>query len=279
MENILLAINAESPNWNTLDFACYIAKVTGSGLTAVFLENLAAEEKLVIKKMYEATYIDWELDENSPRYQEKMKLIEQNIERFKKRCAEHGITNSIHRDKDAPNKDLISETRFADVLILDPEMSFDSSARRLPTGFAKKILEGSECPVIIAPYDFYAIDDLVFAYDGSRSAVFAIKQFIHLFPVFGNKKIIVLQVEENPDSPVMETREIEALLKAHYTDIQPQVLQGKPDNELFKYLLNRKNSFVIIGAYGRSFISNLFRHSTAELMMKAIDLPIFIAHC
>lgn len=278
MEYILLAMDPEKPNWNTLDFACDMAKLTGSRLTAVFLENMVSEEKLVVKKMYEGTYVDWEIDKNSPRYQEKMKLIDQNTDEFKSRCAAHGVAGNIHYDKDFPDRDLIKETRFADILILDPGMSFKKHIKQMPTGFAKKVLEESECPVIIAPYEFNSIDDLIFAYDGSSSAVFALKQFIHLFPAFENKKMTVLLVDEDPDAPVKGTREVEELLKSHFTEVQLKVLQGKADEELFKYLLNKKNSFVIMGSYGRGLVSSLFKHSTAELMIKTINLPMFIAH-
>ncbi len=274
---MLVAVNAENPNWNSFDFACYISKITGSGLTAIFLENIITEKTLVAKKMYEGTYIGWEVDEGSPEYQQKMKLIDQHIEQFEKRCVNNGITAGMRRYKNAPDKELIDETRFADVLVLDPEISFNKHSKQSPTGFTEKILEQAECPVLIAPHYFHNVEDLIFAYDGSKSAVFAIKQFMHLFPEFNDKKMIVLQVEEKPND-VPEMKRIEELLKTRYTNIQSEVLRGRAVEKLFKYLLDKKNSFVIMGAYGRGPVSTLFKHSTAELMIKAIDLPIFIAH-
>jgi hypothetical protein len=46
----------------------------------------------------------------------------------------------------------------------------------------------------------------------------------------------------------------------------------------YRYLLEKKNVLVVTGAFGRSTLSDLFKHSTAELLVKTIDLPVFISH-
>ncbi len=47
MEKILLALDAVNLNTNAIDFACFIAKLTHSRLTGVFLEGLLDERPLV----------------------------------------------------------------------------------------------------------------------------------------------------------------------------------------------------------------------------------------
>ena len=47
MEKILLAMDALNLNMNAIDFACYVAKLTRSRLTGVFLEGLIEERPLV----------------------------------------------------------------------------------------------------------------------------------------------------------------------------------------------------------------------------------------
>ena len=46
---------------NTLEFACYLGRMTKSKVTGVFLENLAAEEKPLLKQMQGMDYTDWEV--------------------------------------------------------------------------------------------------------------------------------------------------------------------------------------------------------------------------
>ena len=57
---ILLAIDAINPDKNAMEFACYLGRLTKSKVTGVFLENLAAEEKPVLKQMLGMAYMDWE---------------------------------------------------------------------------------------------------------------------------------------------------------------------------------------------------------------------------
>jgi nucleotide-binding universal stress UspA family protein len=34
----------------------------------------------------------------------------------------------------------------------------------------------------------------------------------------------------------------------------------------------------VMGAFGRSMLSGFFKHSTAELIIKTVNLPVFVAH-
>lgn len=63
MEKILLAIDAINLDNTSLKFACYLAGLTNSKITGVFLENLLAEEGPLVNKMQEMNYGDWEADE------------------------------------------------------------------------------------------------------------------------------------------------------------------------------------------------------------------------
>ncbi|MBO9201579.1 MULTISPECIES: hypothetical protein [Niastella] len=49
-------------------------------------------------------------------------------------------------------------------------------------------------------------------------------------------------------------------------------------DELFGYLPEKKNVFVVMGAFERNMLSGLFRASTAEIIIKTINVPVFIAH-
>ena len=51
MEKILLAIDAINLDKNSLEFACYLAQLTKSKVTGVFLENLMSEERPVLRQV------------------------------------------------------------------------------------------------------------------------------------------------------------------------------------------------------------------------------------
>lgn len=278
MDKILLAIDAEKIDMDALGFACYIAKLTNSKITGVFLENLAANEKPVLKKAYGTKYLEWELDESSVQFQDKKQLIEKNIQVFKDTCEKKFTKHKLHRDRGVPVREIVNESRYADLIITDSTTSFGKKMESRPTEFVKDLLKNAECPVIIAPKTFTAIDELIFTYDGSKSAAFAMKQFTYLFPEFDDRKVTVLQVNKDGEWNDPDKYNLKEWLQNRYSAIGFEVVKGNTEDKLFDYLFRRKNAFVVMGAYGRNTVSRLFKPSQADILIKKISHPIFISH-
>lgn len=278
MKKILLAIDAISPDKASIDFACHLASLTQSKIIGVFLENLVADQEPVLRKAFGTTYIDWELNENSPEFKEKREKAELNIAEFGQICERRNVRFCIHRDKGTPAEEILKESRYADLLIVDADTSFKKRYEGVPSGFVREILQEAECPVIIAPGSFYGIDEIIFTYDNSRSAAFAIKQFSYLFPELADRKVTVLQVNKTGLWQDEEKAELREWMQNNYSSIGFEVLKGDEQDKLFEYLFNRPNAFIVMGAYGRTALSRFFRESTADLIIKTVTRPIFIAH-
>ena len=274
MDKILLVIDGIEPSIPALDFACYLGRLTRSKITGVFLENLPAEQKPVLKTVHGSPILDWELDETSLEYIGRQKMIDANITRFKEACTSRSVQSNVHRDAGVPTKEIISESRYADIIVVDAATSFNKTFEGSPTEFVKDVLKDAECPVIIAPEDFEGLDEIIFAYDGSKSAAFAIKQFAYLLPELEDKRAILLALEWNEE----DKHNIGEWLQNRYSAIGFQVLEGNTDDRLFDYLFKRKKSMVVMGAYGRTSVSRFFKKSHADRIIKTMTLPIFISH-
>lgn len=276
MEKILLALDRRVINMNVVDFACFLARLTRSELTVILLQS-EEPEATGAKDMDQ---LHQEAEVGSAVLERKLtkKTTEDNLLHFESACQNRGIRIRIHQNEGEPVSEIISESRFADMLVVDPEMSLGSRREAVPTHFIKEVLSNSECPVVIAPYSFNGIEEVVFAYDGGASAIFAMKQFSYLFPELEDLKLTILQVSEEQQVPLIEKKKLIEFLQMHYSSIGFRILEGKASDELFKFLHDKKNIFVVIGAYGRKNLVDLFRHSTADLLLKAVNLPVFIAH-
>jgi nucleotide-binding universal stress UspA family protein len=148
----------------------------------------------------------------------------------------------------------------------------------MPSHFVKDVLEGSECPVLVAPYSFSSVEEVILTYDGTDSSVFAIRQFAHLFPGLADKKVVVVSVRDGEGTTLEQQFKIKEWLKAHFPQAEFVVLRGSASDELFGYLIDKKNALVVMGAYGRKMFSRFFKPSQARLVMKSVNLPVFIAH-
>jgi nucleotide-binding universal stress UspA family protein len=271
MRKILVAIDAQNVNSKAIDFASYAAVLTKSRLTGVFLENIIFEE------MSELAGVSSYSSEISS-LEERNKKTEENILFFREACEKRGVTSNIHRKRGMPTDEMIEESRFADMIIVDAEMSFKKKIESVPSEFVKNLLEEAECPVIISPQSFDGIDEIIFSYNGSGSSVLAIKQFTYLFPEFHNKKITLLEVNKEDENTIRSKPKISEWLKAHYDEIDFKLLNGSPEEELYKYLLGKENLLLVMGAFGRGVISSLLKPSRAKLIVSTTNFPIFISH-
>jgi hypothetical protein len=279
MENILLVIDGARMDRAMIDFSCYLAKLTRSRFRAIFIEQPDEEGESDKFEIFGSANNSTVLSQKPVEKQKILQACESNQKLFAEAC----ISNSIDFDIRSQYNDgwmdlLIQESRFADVMIINPQTSFSDRIASIPSGFARQVLEKSECPVIIAPSSFEGIERLLFAYDGSKSCVFAIKQFAHIFPQLKELPVTLLRVGSAEDAFVNDAHRIEELLDAHFPNNHFELLEGSASNELFGYLLGKKNMFVVMGAYGRNNVSRFFRQSTADLVMKTINLPFFISH-
>ena len=279
MEKILLAMDAIKPSKNALEFACYLGRLTKSKITGVFLENLEAKERPVLKQLQRMTSLDWAEEEHTKEQMaHKEQLTEKNIALFKDGCVCRDVSFNIHHDRGAALTALVEESRYADLIVTDAELSLHKTFSGVPSEFVRTLLKTSECPVIIAPEKYEAINEIVFTYNGSRSSVYAIKQFTYLFPQLSHLKTTIIQANAAGEWHGTDKHKFSEWLKDHYTDLHFEVMQGDAGTKLFDYLFTKRNMFLVMGAYGRNALSEFFVKNPADFLIKVVTQPIFIAH-
>jgi nucleotide-binding universal stress UspA family protein len=278
MIKILVALDCRVINLRTIDFACFMARLTHSKLIGIFLEEREFEKTPTRKIVLGQPYIETIVASDIPGNEARQKTMLENIHVFKDACENRGIPTGSRVADGIPATEIVRETRFADVLIVDATTSFSNKPEASPTDFVKEILTRSECPVIIAPESDGIIGEIIFPCDYSRSAATAIKHFSYLFPEFGNKKLTVLEVKKEETKPDADVGRLNEWLAVHYQNAVYVSLKGDPTDEIFAYLLKRDNIMAVMGSYGRSSLSRLFRPSHAELVTKTMTRPLFISH-
>jgi hypothetical protein len=273
MEKILLVLNARQPDMISIDYACFIAAATKSSLTGLFIENLFEYVPSGGK------YSPYSIETAAPVLGSVKSDTSHSVRIFKEECMIKGISSEVLIDKGEPIQEAVYESRFADLLIVNPGISFYGREEDIPSHLVKEILMHSECPVILTPTVFEDPDEIIFCYDGSASSVFSIKQFTYLLPEFGNRNLTFLEVNKSGREEFDEShRRIMEWLRAHYSAVYYHVLKGQVKDELFNYFFMKRKKMIVMGAYGRSVISNFFKKSNADVLMSTVDLPLFISH-
>jgi hypothetical protein len=204
--------------------------------------------------------------------------IKKRIEWFESSCQKNNIEYRIHNDTDnLIIHELEKETRFADLLILSAEAFYNLSEETEPEGYLKSILHLAECPVLIVPQKFDFPDNVIFAYDGSKSSVYAMKQFAYVLSELCNKEVIVAYEEKESEDNMPEEILIHELAARHFN--KPTFLKTNKDYfRLSSWIKERKNAMLVTGSYSRSNFSELLKKSFVSDIIREHKLPVFIAH-
>jgi hypothetical protein len=276
MEKILVLMDPMKPGNHALEFACFLGRLTQSNINCIFPDH-PGTVKSVHRDLHGFPVVFAEQDLKMNQIATEAR-IEERISGLKKKFAGTDIYFEAHRNYPLHEEDIIRASRFADLLVMDPGMTLDRGSEASLSSFVTDILKKSACPVIVAPEDFEALDEIVFCNDNTPDSIFAIKQFTHLFPQLQSKKLVLLQVMEISERKPSGENRLEEWLKSHYRDFRFEIFNGDVNHVLFDYFFKRKNIFIVMGAYGRSALSTFLKKSTAGPLIKMITQPIFISH-
>ena len=193
-------------------------------------------------------------------------------------CDRIGLRTSILLDRPITAQELSQEAKFADLLILDHAIPFDSTSSNGYTNRLQELLQTAACPVLILRDGAIVIEELIFTYNGTASSIFSIKQFTQLFPGLSDRPVSLLYVAEEHAPSIPHHEKIMSYLQYHYSKIGVRILKGRPSTEITNFLRNRKTAMVTFGAYGRNNLSLFFHPSDADDTLRTLKLPVFITH-
>lgn len=207
-------------------------------------------------------------------------VITEVISQFEKTARDTNIRYEIYNDFRLTAHEVIKQSTYADMLILSYKVFFNYLTGKPDTSILYQILKGSKCPVLILPKGTNKIDNIIFTYDNKESSVFAIRAFSSIFSGnIKNKIVSILSVMPNVDEEIKNEKLLLNLVKQHYHNVGIQLLEGNNiSKEISNFAHNVQNPLVVMGAYGRSHISNLLIPSVAQYILKKSNLPLFIAH-
>lgn len=262
---------------STLAYAIKLAESSKALLSGVFLESFLYNSygltDLVGKHGLSQVKMKHQL--------EKDKAIRTKAAgKFERACNKAQLNYTIHHDPSFSAQEVLKESIYSDLLLISSAETFSHWPEHPPTRFIRELLAVTQCPVLIIPKEYLAIEKVVLLYDGKPAAVYAIKQFNYMMPWLRSKPTEVVSVFDDEDTAELPDEQlVREFIACHYPTATYTLLNGVPEQELLAYLkANGQNSLVVLGAYQRGDISRWFRSSMADRLMQEIDTPLFIAH-
>ncbi len=277
MKKIIVALDGLKLAKSAVQYAVALAARQQAHLVGVFLDDVTHH-----------SYTIYELTGPEGVAEEKRAVLEEGdiekralaVEEFKIACDNASINYSIHHDRNIAMQELLHESIYADLLIIQSRETLTHYPEEPPTRFVRELLEGVQCPVLVVPDQYKAIQKVSILYDGEPSSVFATRMFCYVLAELKLEETEVVTVNKLGQSGhVPDNRLMKEFMKRHLPDARYTVLKGDPETEILRHLRSYGgNNLLVLGAYRRGMVSRWFRPSMADLLIKEVKMPLFIAH-
>jgi nucleotide-binding universal stress UspA family protein len=277
MKKIIAAFDGLRYSSSTRDYAIHFCKETKAHLVGVFLDD-------IMRTSYRLTDLgsqEGPADSRIGRLNKKdQQMRDASASDFMIKVKEEGLHFSLHHDYNVAIRELLHETIYADMLVVDGHETLTSYTEPLPTAFIRDLLSHAQCPVVVVPARFKPVSRLVWLFDGEPASVHAMKMFCYVLPELLHHPLEVVSIKPSGKSDhVPDNKLVREWLKRHAPQATFTVLKGDPETEIPSYLKTLKEQpLVVLGAYRRNTVSRWFRPSMADNLIRNLKLPVFIAH-
>jgi hypothetical protein len=277
MKKIIAAFDGLKYKQSTRDYAIAIAKQTNTHLVGIFMDD----PNYTSYKIYDLVVKEGATEDRLTKMELKDKVTRAAAAaNFEKACQQSGLEYTIHHDRNIAIQELKHETIYGDMLIINSKETLTHFTEKLPTRFIRDLLSDAQCPVMIVPQKYKPIDQIILLYDGEPSSVYAIKMFSYLLPELKHLDAEVISVNPvNTTLHMPDNKLMKEFMKRHFPKAKYSVMKGWAEIEIVQHLKEaNENALVVLGAYRRGTVSRWFRESMADILMKEVKQPLFIAH-
>lgn len=215
-----------------------------------------------------------------------MPIIKENAEALRKKV-ETDLANEdvawdwIFQYGMAENR-LLEKAAISDVIIVGPNDVGEEGPR--PSRLVGDLVLHSRTPVLVVPNDHDKLDSsapAMVAWNGSAESCVAVRAAVPLLSKASSVSLVTVgekKAQEKFDFPSVEGAEY---LSRH--GIEAEIVEipqgdGSIADTLFSAALSRKCGFIVMGAYGRSRLSELLLGGVTRRSLTDPKLPILMAH-
>jgi hypothetical protein len=256
--------------------------------TFEFIKQLSVHETISVKGLF-FTPIDIEqmvaisyvpIAEPFIKLKEKEKqMVQKSQKRFIRACEDAGLRHLVRVYTNEWNRDIIEkESRYADLIVLSGELFCRDVQDQQPNYFMEETLRLAECPAVVVPENFRAIERVTIAYDGKKESMFALRQFANLFPDLMELPTDIVHIKNDGDDEIPDRDLLLEYTKAHFEAQYTSKLHFDPKRYFASWLDEKKNVFLVTGSFSRSPFSNTLKESFSTEIITRHGCPIFIAH-
>lgn len=211
--------------------------------------------------------------------QEDLTPAQHRLNRVQQQCNAAGVPFSGTILPDASLDDLIFQTAFADLLLLDAGLILEEYVISPLNVSLQDALIRSHCPVLVVPTGAAQPQKTILAYDAHHSTLFAIRMYTYLLAQNSRRptQLVTVNRPDNPDQQPADS--LQHWLQQRFSHLDTVALRGKVREELVQFIQQQSEPvLVVMSAYGGDALSRLFHESIASTVLKQTRAMLFITH-
>lgn len=261
---------------STRDYAIQLSRQAYAHLVGVFLDDATYTSYKIYEMITETGVSEARVKELENMDAEKRRQAATDFETV---CSAEGMACDVHHDRNVALKELIHESLFADLLIIDRKETLTHYEEAIPTRFIRDAITEVHCPVLLVPVNYQPVEQILLLYDGSPDSLYALRIFSYVCSAIKYLPTQMVQVEEDVVNAPSDAPLLKEFMKRHFPAATTTLLHGNPETAIRKFIMDQTaHTMVVLGAYGRSGFSRWMRPSMADRLQEQIEVPLFIAH-
>jgi nucleotide-binding universal stress UspA family protein len=222
-----------------------------------------------------ATHFKHERDE--ARLAEAHERVLAFLAKFRDRCRADGVLCTLIEDVGRPDEQIVREAQSCDVVILGRDTNFRFETEDRDRETLGRVVRESPRPVVVVPAAPVEGSGVLVAYGSGRE----VARSLQLFTCLGLARGATVDlIAIDPDPAVCESRlrHPSEFLRVHEIAhrARPIVSEEGPATVILEEVRRRKPSLLVMGAYGRHPLRDMFVTSVTRAVLHESPVPVFI---
>jgi len=199
------------------------------------------------------------------------------LSEFRARCERARVRCTVQGTAGRPDEQIVSEAQSCDLVILGREMKFGLEGHDHDRETLGRVIRQSPRPILVVPASPAAGAGVLVAYGGGREVARTLQTFTCL-GLAGEDVVDVIAVDPRDADCRQRLHHASAYLTVHGVAhrARPIVSPAPAASVILDEVRRRQPRLLVMGAYGRHPLRDLFLTSVTQAVLSESPVPVFL---
>lgn len=205
--------------------------------------------------------------------------LEEILAEFDRACQIAGVQHRSFMTRGNAADRLTQHAQRADLLVVGHQRLESTNSIAPTTDTLVTSIKRAVRPIVCVSGLTYSASSVLVAYDGSPQAVRTLAAFVGL-GVFADLPIRLITIEKSLGDLAYDTTLASEFLEAHgyKIDVTCFTTDESPSEALLRLIEETRPALVVLGAFGKSWLREVFVGSVTTMLLRKSPAPLFLYH-